>query len=111
MLSDEGKAGAVPIIFLVTDGAVENERHICDVMWKNQTEKQSVCPRIYTFGIGIVSGLKLELERSASCLKTLSICDCFNFVNYMMVLVKIKFHNSCFDVCACIYVSSRYHDL
>ncbi|XP_023516151.1 uncharacterized protein LOC111780098 [Cucurbita pepo subsp. pepo] len=52
MLKDGGTGGSVPIIFLVTDGSVENERHICDVMRKNQTEKQSVHPRIYTFGIG-----------------------------------------------------------
>ena len=53
MLKDGGTGGSVPIIFLVTDGSVENERHICDVMRKNQTEKQSVHPRIYTFGIGM----------------------------------------------------------
>ncbi|XP_023530597.1 uncharacterized protein LOC111793097 [Cucurbita pepo subsp. pepo] len=53
MLNDGGSDGSVPIIFLVTDGAVENERHICDVMRKNLTGKQSVHPRIYTFGIGI----------------------------------------------------------
>ncbi|TYK10015.1 von Willebrand factor A domain-containing protein [Cucumis melo var. makuwa] len=52
MLNDGGNGGSVPIIFLVTDGAVHNERHICDVMRKNQTEKQSIHPRIYTFGIG-----------------------------------------------------------
>ncbi|CAK9328171.1 unnamed protein product [Citrullus colocynthis] len=52
MLNDGGSDGLVPIIFLVTDGAVENERHICDVMQKNQTEKQPIHPRIYTFGIG-----------------------------------------------------------
>ncbi|KAG7021981.1 hypothetical protein SDJN02_15710, partial [Cucurbita argyrosperma subsp. argyrosperma] len=39
MLNDGGSDGSVPIIFLVTDGAVENERHICDVMRKNLTWK------------------------------------------------------------------------
>lgn len=53
LLNDGSSDGLVPIIFLVTDGAVENERHICDVMQKNQTEKQSIHPRIYTFGIGM----------------------------------------------------------
>ncbi|XP_038878512.1 uncharacterized protein LOC120070725 [Benincasa hispida] len=52
MLNEGGTGGSVPIIFLVTDGAVKNERHICDVMRNNQTEKQSIHPRIYTFGIG-----------------------------------------------------------
>ncbi|KGN66313.1 inter-alpha-trypsin inhibitor heavy chain H4 [Cucumis sativus] len=52
MLNDGGNGDSVPIIFLVTDGAVHNERHICDVMQKNRTKKQSIHPRIYTFGIG-----------------------------------------------------------
>lgn len=41
-----------PIIFLITDGAVENERHICDVMKSHITDQGSMCPRLYTFGIG-----------------------------------------------------------
>lgn len=44
--------GSVPIIFLVTDGAVEDERHICDVMKKHLTDRKPESPRIYTFGIG-----------------------------------------------------------
>ncbi|KAF3439706.1 hypothetical protein FNV43_RR17984 [Rhamnella rubrinervis] len=44
--------GSVPIIFLVTDGAVEDERHICDVMKKHLTDRKQESPRIYTFGIG-----------------------------------------------------------
>lgn len=45
---------SLPIIFLVTDGAVEDERHICDVMKSRLTNGGSICPRIYTFGIGNV---------------------------------------------------------
>lgn len=43
---------SVPIIFLVTDGAVEDERHICDAMKNYVTDGRSTWPRIYTFGIG-----------------------------------------------------------
>ena len=43
---------SIPIIFLVTDGAVEDERHICDVMKKRLTDAGSIAPRICTFGIG-----------------------------------------------------------
>lgn len=50
MLSDA--RGSIPIIFLVTDGAVEDERHICDVMKKHLTNGKPVSPRVYTFGIG-----------------------------------------------------------
>ncbi|XP_002516254.2 von Willebrand factor A domain-containing protein DDB_G0292740 isoform X1 [Ricinus communis] len=44
--------GSLPVIFLVTDGAVEDERHICDSMKKYVRGKGAICPRIYTFGIG-----------------------------------------------------------
>uniref|UniRef100_A0A5B7AK45 Putative inter alpha-trypsin inhibitor, heavy chain 4 n=1 Tax=Davidia involucrata TaxID=16924 RepID=A0A5B7AK45_DAVIN len=44
--------GSIPIIFLITDGAVEDERHICDIMKSHLTNQGSICPRIYTFGIG-----------------------------------------------------------
>ncbi|XVF35154.1 hypothetical protein REPUB_Repub18cG0120500 [Reevesia pubescens] len=44
--------GSIPMIFLVTDGAVEDERNICDWMKKHLTNGGSLCPRIHTFGIG-----------------------------------------------------------
>ncbi|XP_022749989.1 inter-alpha-trypsin inhibitor heavy chain H4-like isoform X6 [Durio zibethinus] len=44
--------GSIPIIFLVTDGAVEDEKNICDWMKKRLTNGGSLCPRIHTFGIG-----------------------------------------------------------
>ncbi|KAK9989883.1 hypothetical protein SO802_030122 [Lithocarpus litseifolius] len=44
--------GSVPIIFLVTDGAVEDERHICDTMKSYLRDGRPICPRIFTFGIG-----------------------------------------------------------
>ncbi|XP_038991535.1 uncharacterized protein LOC120114823 [Hibiscus syriacus] len=50
MLSDT--SGSVPMIFLITDGAVEDERNICDSMKKRLTNGGSPSPRIYTFGIG-----------------------------------------------------------
>jgi hypothetical protein len=61
--------GSVPIIFLVTDGSVEDERHICDTMKNSLRDGRPICPRIYTFGIGngfgyfvLVSCLKTALE-------------------------------------------------
>lgn len=45
--------GSIPIIFLITDGSVEDERHICDVMTSYLTNEESIHPRIYTFGIGL----------------------------------------------------------
>uniref|UniRef100_A0A2P2JZ20 Inter-alpha-trypsin inhibitor heavy chain n=1 Tax=Rhizophora mucronata TaxID=61149 RepID=A0A2P2JZ20_RHIMU len=44
--------GSIPVIFLVTDGSVEDERHICDVVKSFLRGGGSVCPRLYTFGIG-----------------------------------------------------------
>lgn len=43
---------SIPMIFLVTDGAVEDERQICDYVKSQLTNRGSICPRIYTFGIG-----------------------------------------------------------
>ncbi|GLT62863.1 hypothetical protein SLA2020_354660 [Shorea laevis] len=45
-------SGTIPIIFLVTDGAVEDEKRICDVIKSRLANGESLCPRIYTFGIG-----------------------------------------------------------
>ncbi|KAF8112470.1 hypothetical protein N665_0064s0097 [Sinapis alba] len=46
--------GSVPMILFVTDGSVEDERHICTVMKKRLTSGgASVSPRIHTFGLGV----------------------------------------------------------
>ncbi|GLT98803.1 hypothetical protein SLE2022_162830 [Rubroshorea leprosula] len=45
-------SGTIPIIFLVINGAVEDEKHIYDVMKRHLAIGESLCPRIYTFGIG-----------------------------------------------------------
>ncbi|TKY54408.1 Inter alpha-trypsin inhibitor, heavy chain 4 [Spatholobus suberectus] len=44
---------SVPIIFLVTDGTVEDERQICAMVKNRMINGESICPRIYTFGIGL----------------------------------------------------------
>ncbi|PIM99908.1 hypothetical protein CDL12_27592 [Handroanthus impetiginosus] len=51
MFSDNGKS--IPIIFLVTDGAVEDEKNICDILKSQLANRKNVSPRIYTLGIGI----------------------------------------------------------
>ncbi|KAL0345007.1 UNVERIFIED_CONTAM: Inter alpha-trypsin inhibitor, heavy chain 4 [Sesamum radiatum] len=51
MFSDS--RNSIPIIFLVTDGADKDERHICDVMKSQFTDRKNVFPRIYTLGIGM----------------------------------------------------------
>ncbi|OIW18758.1 hypothetical protein TanjilG_13510 [Lupinus angustifolius] len=43
---------SVPIIFLVTDGTVEDEKQICTLVKNHMINGESICPRIYTFGIG-----------------------------------------------------------
>ncbi|KAE9608173.1 putative von Willebrand factor, type A [Lupinus albus] len=43
---------SIPIIFLVTDGSVEDERQICDMVKNHVTNAELIPPRIYTFGIG-----------------------------------------------------------
>ncbi|KAH7547065.1 hypothetical protein FEM48_Zijuj01G0267500 [Ziziphus jujuba var. spinosa] len=46
-------SGSVPFIFLITDGAVEDEREICNIMKGYLENGGSVCPRLCTFGIGL----------------------------------------------------------
>ncbi|KAG4937904.1 hypothetical protein JHK87_043876 [Glycine soja] len=49
----EKSTDSVPLIFLVTDGAVEDERDICNFAKSYVSSGQLVrTPRIYTFGIG-----------------------------------------------------------
>ncbi|OAY76435.1 Inter alpha-trypsin inhibitor, heavy chain 4 [Ananas comosus] len=43
---------SLPHIFLITDGAVEDERNICSTMRTQLTSRGSISPRISTFGIG-----------------------------------------------------------
>ncbi|KAH7865192.1 hypothetical protein Vadar_003383 [Vaccinium darrowii] len=43
---------SVPLIFLITDGAVEDERHICSEVKSCLSNGRPICPRISTFGIG-----------------------------------------------------------
>lgn len=50
MLSDV--QDSLPLIFLITDGSVENERDICDTMKSCLSNCKSIGPRIHTFGIG-----------------------------------------------------------
>lgn len=51
MLSDT--RNSLPMIFLITDGAVEDERRICDAAKSRLSNWKPLCPRIHTFGIGI----------------------------------------------------------
>lgn len=51
MFSDTGNT--IPFIFLITDGSVEDERHICEVVKTQLINRRKICPRIYTFGIGL----------------------------------------------------------
>ncbi|KAL2336418.1 hypothetical protein Fmac_010864 [Flemingia macrophylla] len=50
----EKSTDSVPLIFLVTDGAVEDEREICNYVTSYVSSGQSVrTPRVCTFGIGL----------------------------------------------------------
>ncbi|CAN4094545.1 unnamed protein product [Withania somnifera] len=44
---------SMPIVFLVIDGAVEDERQICEFVKNHVTQNRTMCPRLYTFGIGL----------------------------------------------------------
>lgn len=52
MFSKSGDS--LPITFLITDGAVEDEKDICDAMKGHLMKGGLATPRICTFGIGKV---------------------------------------------------------
>ena len=48
-----GKTGeSIPLIFLITDGSVEDEKDICNIVKDQLVDGGLNCPRICTFGIG-----------------------------------------------------------
>ncbi|KAI3982473.1 hypothetical protein MKX01_006604 [Papaver californicum] len=53
MFSNTFESDSIPLIFLITDGSVENEKHICELVRNQVTTRGSRFPRISTFGIGL----------------------------------------------------------
>ncbi|KAJ4717760.1 putative Inter-alpha-trypsin inhibitor heavy chain-related [Melia azedarach] len=43
----------IPLMFLITDGAVKDEREVCNEVKNYLGSTRSISPRIYTFGIGL----------------------------------------------------------
>lgn len=70
MLAKTKTSESVPLIFLITDGTVEDERHICNEVKSRLSDGRSICPRISTFGIGenrdVALVLLLSLEHCTS---------------------------------------------
>ncbi|XP_022152529.1 uncharacterized protein LOC111020229 isoform X1 [Momordica charantia] len=50
MLAETGNS--IPLIFLITDGSVDNERDICNLVKASLKSGKTICPRLCTFGIG-----------------------------------------------------------
>jgi hypothetical protein len=48
---------SIPVIFLITDGAVEDERDTCNFVKGYLTSGGSISLRISTFGIGEIFGV------------------------------------------------------
>ena len=44
--------GTVPFVFLITDGAVSDEKEICKMLMAESQQKGEALPRVCTFGIG-----------------------------------------------------------
>jgi len=78
---------SVPIIFLVTDGTVEDERQICAMVKNRMINGESICPRIYTFGIGMVPNIFSLDQNFATCHKYKH----FDVLFYSLNLLKILF--------------------
>ncbi|KAA0059388.1 von Willebrand factor A domain-containing protein 5A isoform X2 [Cucumis melo var. makuwa] len=50
MLAETGNS--IPLIFLITDGSVDNEREICNIVKASLKSRNTISPRLCTFGIG-----------------------------------------------------------
>lgn len=50
MLAETGNS--IPLIFLITDGSVDNEREICNLVKASLKSGNTISPRLCTFGIG-----------------------------------------------------------
>lgn len=50
MLLNDGDS--IPLVFLITDGSVEDEREICEALRGQLMKRGLSAPRISTFGIG-----------------------------------------------------------
>lgn len=50
MMAETGNS--IPLIFLVTDGSVDNEREICNLVKASLKSENTISPRLCTFGIG-----------------------------------------------------------
>ncbi|MED6193784.1 hypothetical protein PIB30_022702 [Stylosanthes scabra] len=58
---------SIPLIFLITDGTVENERQICNFVESYVSNGQPVCtPRLCTFGVDSIVFRMQRLFRTAS---------------------------------------------
>lgn len=83
----EKSTDSVPLIFLVTDGAVEDERDICNFVKSYVSSGQSFrTPRIYTFGIGKNSSFLFYLYSSENSFR--------DIINW-----QCSFDTSTFDKC------------
>lgn len=73
----EKSTDSVPLIFLVTDGAVEDERDICNFVKSYVSSGQSFrTPRIYTFGIGKNSSFLFYLYSSENSFRDIINWQC-----------------------------------
>ncbi|RZC86082.1 hypothetical protein C5167_026755 [Papaver somniferum] len=53
MFSNTFDSKTIPLIFIITDGSVENEKHICELVRNQVTTRGWRFPRISTLGIGL----------------------------------------------------------
>ncbi|XP_074348599.1 uncharacterized protein LOC141687284 isoform X1 [Apium graveolens] len=77
---------SVPLIFLITDGAVVNERDICNDVRKRLLDEGLSCPHISTFGIG-------------------SYCNHY-FLN-MLAQIGKGYHDAAYDIDSIIFKMQR----
>ncbi|KAG5537983.1 hypothetical protein RHGRI_025171 [Rhododendron griersonianum] len=102
MLAKTKTSESVPLIFLITDGTVEDERHICNEVKSRLSDGRSICPRISTFGIDSINLQIQTLFNTASsvilanigidafeCLDSLEVTN-YDSVHIHFILIMLR---------------------
>ena len=81
---------ALPQIYLITDGSVDDEHNICQTMKTEITNRGSKCPRISTFGLGNILECfqknSVHLKKKIGALPILCSCSTLNSIQAVLDL-------------------------
>nr|KAJ0208941.1 hypothetical protein LSAT_V11C400184260 [Lactuca sativa] len=81
-------SGLIPLIFLIADGTVEDERDICNMMKFGHVDGGLSSPRIFAFGIGGLSSLKNKIPTTLQSLLLEEVRKCSKLGNEKVICLR-----------------------